>query len=172
MSHTVVRIAPQDFAPPAVIDRMRSRSLVVGVVFSVLALGLTLGLGQWDLFLRSWLFSFMFWLGLTTGSLVLLMLQYTSGGNWGRLGRRIWEAGAGNWWLMFLFWLPIAIGMKRLYVWATVPQDPAQLAKFMAHYGADKIHYYLNMPFFWVRGVLYFAGWAILYYLPQALVYP
>ncbi len=164
MSHTVVRIAPQDFAPPAVIDRMRSRSLVVGVVFSVLALGLTLGLSQWDLFLRSWLFAFMFWLGLTTGSLVLLMLQYASGGNWGRLGRRIWEAGASNWWLMFLFWLPIAIGMKRLYVWATVPKDPAQLAKFMAHYGADKIHYYLNTPFFLVRGVLYFAGWAILYY--------
>jgi hypothetical protein len=164
MSHTVVRIAPQDFAPPAVIDRMRSRSLIVGVVFSVLALGLTLGLSQWDLFLRSWLFAFMFWLGLTTGSLVLLMLQYASGGNWGRLGRRIWEAGASNWWLMFLFWLPIAIGMKRLYVWATVPKDPAQLAKFMAHYGADKIHYYLNTPFFLVRGVLYFAGWAILYY--------
>jgi hypothetical protein len=54
--------------------------------------------------------------------------------------------------------------MKRLYVWATVPQDPAQLAKFMAHYGADKIHYYLNTPFFLVRGVLYFAGWAILYF--------
>lgn len=164
MSQTLVRITPKDFAPPAVIDRMRSRSLMVGVVFSVLALALTLGLKQWDLFLRSWLYSFMFWLGLTTGSLVLLMLQYTSGGNWGRLGRRIWEAAAGNWWLMFLFWIPIAVGMKRLYVWATIPQDPAALAKFMAHYGADKIHYYLNAPFFRVRGVLYFAGWAILYY--------
>jgi hypothetical protein len=163
MSHTVVRIAPQDFAPPAVIDRMRSRSLVVGVVFSVLALGLTLGLGQWDLFLRSWLFSFMFWLGLTTGSLTLLMLQYTSGGNWGRLGRRIWEAAAGNWWLMFLFWLPIAIGMKRLYVWARIWDDPSKSAQLLAHYGADKIHYYLNVPGFWIRGVLYFAGWAILY---------
>jgi hypothetical protein len=164
MSQTLVRVTPQDFAPPAVIDRMRSRSLVVGVVFSVLALGLTLGLAKWDLFLRSWLFSFMFWLGLTTGSLVLLMLQYTSGGNWGRLGRRIWEAAAGNWWLMGLFWLPIAIGMKRLYVWARIWDDPSKSAQLLAHYGADKIHYYLNIPGFWVRGVLYFAGWAILYY--------
>jgi hypothetical protein len=163
MSHTVVRIAPQDFAPPAVIDRMRSRSLVVGVVFSVLALGLTLGLGQWDLFLRSWLFSFMFWLGLTTGSLVLLMLQYTSGGNWGRLGRRIWEAGASNWWLMGFFWLPIAFGVKRLYPWARIWDDPSKSAQLLAHYGADKIHYYLNVPGFWIRGLLYFAGWAILY---------
>jgi hypothetical protein len=164
MSHTITRITPQDFAPPAVIDRMRSRSLIVGVVFSVLALGLTLGLSQWDLFLRSWLFSFMFWLGLTLGSLVLLMLQYTSGGNWGRLGRRIWEAAAGNCWLMFLFWLPIAIGMKRLFVWTHRPTDPTELAKFMAHYGADKIHYYLNAPFFLGRGLFYFAGWGILYY--------
>jgi hypothetical protein len=164
MSQTMVRVTPKDFAPPSVIDRMRSRSLVIGVVFSVLALGLTLGLSQLDLFLRSWLFSFMFWLGLTLGSLTLLMLQYTSGGNWGRLGRRIWEAGAANWWLMFLFWLPIAFGVKRLYPWARVPQDPAKLAEFMAHYGADKIHYYLNVPFFWVRGLIFFAGWGILYF--------
>jgi hypothetical protein len=164
MSQTMVRVTPKDFAPPSMIDRMRSRSLVIGVVFSVLAVGLTLGLRQWDLFLRSWLFSFMFWLGLTLGSLTLLMLQYTSGGNWGRLGRRIWEAAAANWWLMFLFWLPIAFGVKRLYPWARVPQDPAKLAEFMAHYGADKIHYYLNVPFFWVRGLIFFAGWGILYY--------
>jgi hypothetical protein len=164
MSQTMVRVTPKDFAPPSMIDRMRSRSLVIGVVFSVLAVGLTLGLRQWDLFLRSWLFSFMFWLGLTLGSLTLLMLQYTSGGNWGRLGRRIWEAGAANWGLMFLFWLPIAFGVKRLYPWARVPQDPAKLAEFMAHYGADKIHYYLNVPFFWVRGLIFFAGWGILYY--------
>jgi hypothetical protein len=164
MSQTMVRVTPKDFAPPSMIDRMRSRSLVIGVVFSVLAVGLTLALSQWDLFLRSWLFSFMFWLGLTLGSLTLLMLQYTSGGNWGRLGRRIWEAGAANWWLMFLFWLPIAFGVKRLYPWARVPQDRAKLAEFMAHYGADKIHYYLNVPFFWVRGLIFFAGWGILYY--------
>ena len=164
MSHTITRITPQDFAPPAVIDRMRSRSLVVGAVFSVALLVFTLVGSKWELFLRAWLFSFMFWLGLTTGSLALLCLQYTSGGNWGRLGRRIWEAGAGNWWLMALFWLPIGIGMKKLYVWANVPgQGPARDA-FMAHYGADKIHYYLNVPGFWIRAVIYFAGWAILYY--------
>ncbi len=156
MSHTAIRITPQEFAPPAIIDRMRSRALVVGVVFGVLALALTLGLHKWELFLRSWLFAFLFWLGLTTGSLVLLMLQYTSGGNWGRLGRRIWEAAAGNWWLMLLFWAPIALGMKSLFKWT----DPAVAATL----GADKVHYYLNTPFFLVRGLIYFGGWALLYY--------
>jgi len=166
MSHTITRITPQDFAPPAVIDRMRSRCLTVGVVFSVLLVVLPFVFKDkdgWTIFLRSWLFSFMFWLGLTLGSLVLLMLQYTSGGNWGRLGRRIWEAAAGNWWLMFLFWIPIAIGMKELFPWANRPAGAA-LAAFRAHYGPDKLDYYLNPAFFLVRGVLYFAGWAVLYY--------
>ena len=92
MSEVAVRFTPKDFAPPAFIDRLRSQSLVVGIVFAVAAIGLTLAKQQWALFLHAWLFAFMFWLGLTTGSLALLMLQYVSGGNWGRLGRRIWEA--------------------------------------------------------------------------------
>jgi hypothetical protein len=154
MSHTVTRITPQDFAPPAILDRMRARCMMVGAVFAVLAvIGAVI---RWEIFLRAWLFSFMFWLGLTLGSLALLMLQYTSGGNWGRLGRRFWEAAAGNWWLMLLFWIPIAVGMKTLFSWAR-PEVAATL-------GADKVHYYLNPPFFLVRGVIYFAGWALLYY--------
>ena len=155
MSQVTVRFTPKDFAPPAFIDRLRSSSLVVGIVFSVLALALTLGLHQWQLFLRSWLFSFMFWLGLTMGSLVLLMLQYVSGGNWGRLGRRIWEAGASNLWLMFLCWIPIAIGMKTdmLFVWTHM--TPQEL-------GPDKVKYYLNPTLFIVRGLIYFAVWGFL----------
>ncbi len=152
MSHTAIRVTPRDFAPPSFIDRMRTRCLTVGVVFAVLAIaGAFL---HWTVFLRAWLFSFMFWLGLTTGSLVLLMLQYTSGGNWGRLGRRIWEAAASNLWFMFLCWIPIAVGVKKLYTWTD--------SNVAATLGADKIHYYLNIPFFLVRGVIYFAVWGLL----------
>lgn len=155
MSEVAVRFTPKDFAAPAFIDRMRSRSLVVGIVFSVITLALTLGLHQWQLFLRSWLFSFMFWFGLTMGSLVLLMLQYVSGGNWGRLGRRIWEAGASNLWLMFLCWIPIVIGMKAdmLFVWTHM--TPKEL-------GPDKAKYYLNPTLFIVRGLIFFAVWGFL----------
>jgi hypothetical protein len=162
MSQTMVRVTPKDFAPPSVIDRMRSRSLVVGAVFAVLALvGAIL---HWQIFLRAWLFSFMFWLGLTTGSLALLCLQYTSGGNWGRLGRRIWEAAASNWWLMALFWIPIAAGVKVLFPWARVHDDPSKAAELIAHYGADKLHYYLNVPFWLFRGVFFFVAWAVIFY--------
>ena len=107
MSHTALRITPQDYAPPPIIGRMRSVSMVIGVIGAVGAL--ICAFFNWDIFLRAWLVGFLFWLGLTTGSLCLLMLQYTSGGNWGRLGRRIWEAAASNLWLMFLLWLPLGV---------------------------------------------------------------
>ena len=154
MSGTPLRLAPQAFAPPDVIARWRSRALVIGAVSAVLAVGLGFMYG-WQLFLRGWLVGFLFWLGLTTGSLCLLMLQYVSGGNWGRLGRRFWEAAASNWWLVGLCWLPIAFGMKYLYSW--VSMSPEQL-------GPDKVKYYLNPTLFWVRGIIYFAGWALLYW--------
>src|SRR5262249_46700902 len=166
MSHTAVIVRPQDYAPPSAITRWRDRALSIGVVAAIamLIVDVTAGAGhRWDLFLRSWLVGFLFWLGPTTGSLCLLMLQYTSGGNWGRLGRRFWEAASGNWWLMLLLWLPIAFGIKTLYPWAREHSDPAKLQAFVSHIGPQKLVFYLNANFFWVRGVLYFIGWALLY---------
>ena len=158
MSSTALRVTPQDYAPPAIIGRMQSRAIIVGIVFSV-ALGACAFLfpNGWKLFLRSWLFAYMFWLGLTLGSLALLMLQYTSGGNWGRLGRRMWEAASSTLPLMFLFWLPIAFGMKELFPWAAMTHDQAVKAL-----GADKVRFYLNPNLFWVRGFIYFIGWMAL----------
>jgi hypothetical protein len=111
----------------------------------------------WLLFLRSWLCAFLFWLGMTLGSLVLLMLQYTSGGNWGRVGRRFWEASASLIPLMFLSWLPIAIWMKHLYPWAAMPHEEA-----VKELG-QKAVIYLTTFGFWFRGIIYFLGWYALY---------
>ncbi|HWX53975.1 MAG TPA: hypothetical protein VN176_05220 [Verrucomicrobiae bacterium] len=156
MSQTAVRVTPADFAPPASIVRMRNNAATVAVIFSVLAI---IGaFNKEELFLRSWLMAFMFWLGLTLGSLVLLMLQYVSGGNWGRLGRRIWEAAAWNIPLMFVFWLPIAFEVKKIYRWAAMSGGDAA-----STLGAEKVHFYLNISGFWIRGGIYFAGWFLLY---------
>jgi hypothetical protein len=164
MSHLAVRVTPQDYAPPTIIGRWRAPSLTIGVIALVVALILGLNFG-WELFLRGWLVGFLFWLGLTTGSLCLLMLQYTSGGNWGRVGRRLWEAAAGNLPLMSVFWLPIAFGMwhGQLYPWANIPTDPAQHQAYLSHFGPEKIKYYLNPPLFLIRGAVYFLGWWLLY---------
>ena len=47
-----------------------------------------------DQFFRSWLIGFLFCLGLPLGSLALLMLQHLSGGQWGMVGRRVFEAAS------------------------------------------------------------------------------
>jgi hypothetical protein len=81
------------------------------------------------------------------------MLQYTSGGNWGRLGRRFWEASTRTLPLVALFFIPILIGMKHLYPWTHM--DAAEL-------GAGKIALYLNPKFFTARAIFYFIGWGFL----------
>jgi hypothetical protein len=87
------------------------------------------------------------------------MLQYTTGGNWGRLGRRIWEAASSNLILMFLFWLPLAIGMKHLYPWARMSHDEA-----VKELGS-KADYYLNPTGFWIRGIAFFVVWLVLLFI-------
>jgi hypothetical protein len=158
MSTAGLRISPQDYAPPAIIGRMGRSSLIVGVVAWVaLVICAFIFPHGWLLFLRSWLCAFLFWLGMTLGSLVLLMLQYTSGGNWGRVGRRFWEASASLIPLMFLSWLPIAICMKYLYPWATMSHE--EVVKELGQKGLI----YLTSFGFWFRGIIYFLGWYALY---------
>jgi hypothetical protein len=155
VSATTLHLTPQDYAPPTFIGRMRSTAAVVGAVGAVGAL--ICAIVNWELFLRAWLVAYMFWLGPTTGALCLLMLQYTTGGNWGRVGRRIWEAASSNLIIMFLFWLPLAIGMKKLYPWAN-----PEVAKTL---GAQQVKYYLNPTGFWIRGIAFFAVWMVLLFI-------
>lgn len=149
---TTVRITPADFAPPALVDRFRTRAMVVGAVFAIVAV--VVAVYNPKFFLQSWLVGYMFWLGLSLGCLTLLMLQYTTGGNWGILGRRFWEAATSGPSLIFMFlmWLPLVFGMKLIYPWATMsPQDLVP----------DRAKYWLNPQLFVIRGIIYFALWGI-----------
>ena len=71
-----------------------------------------------DQFFRSWLIGFLFCLGLSMGSLALLMLQHMSGGQWGLVGRRVFEAASRNLPFVALMFMPMLLGLPRLYQWA------------------------------------------------------
>jgi hypothetical protein len=109
-------------------------------------------------FLHSYLWSYIFFLGVTLGCLALLQLQYVTGGAWGVMIRRIAEAVTRTLPLFVVLFLPIWIGVPKLYEWSH-PQ-------FM---NADTVlkqkAKYLNLPFFTGRALLYFAGWLIIAYL-------
>ena len=76
-------------------------------------------------FLRSYLVGFWFWFGMGLGCLVLLMIQFVTGGAWGMMIRRPLEAGTRTLYVMWLLFLPLLILAPQLYLWA----DPAQASR-------------------------------------------
>ena len=141
------------FPVPATVDRLQRAALLTGAAGVGLTLiGAIFDLGQ---ALRSWLFAHLFWTGVSIGCLSLLMLNHLTGGVWGAVIRRLLEAGARALPVLAVLFLPIALGVTRLYEWAqpeAVAADPILRMK----------QPYLNVPFFLVRAVFFFAVWSLL----------
>jgi hypothetical protein len=134
----------------------RTRSWIAGGVGSLLLiLGLFLNSAQ---FFRSYLWAYMFCVGLASGSLSWLMLQYVSGGAWGVVIRRPAEAAARTLPLLAVLFIPILLGMNKLYEWSLPGAGKGD--EILTH----KL-LYLNVPFFIGRAVLYFGGWILISWL-------
>jgi len=103
-------------------------------------------------FYRSYLFAYLFWTGLAVGCLSVTMINHLTGGVWGLLVRRPLEAGTRTFPLLAVLFLPIALGVDHLYPWAHPGEDQLLREKAL----------YLNVPFFLVRTVFYFATWVAL----------
>jgi len=147
----------QDFRAPESVDRIRQRALVAGVIGLVICI---LGLIKSpDRFFQSYLLAFIFVLGLTLGSLGLLMLQHLTGGNWGIMIRRPLESATRNLPLVAVLFVPIFFGMKYLYAaWLNAPPSGEGALSEMQRS-------YLTPNGFRVRAILYFALWGILVFL-------
>jgi hypothetical protein len=131
---------------------LQQRATIIGIVGGVLSLiGAFVNLDQ---FIQSWLVGFLFCLGLSLGSLGLLMLQHLTGGHWGLVSRRVFEAGSRTLPFVVLLFIPIALRLPTLFEWAR--PDAAENAIIQAKAG------YLNPTFFLIRAVIYFAFWLVL----------
>ena len=132
------------------IQQWRTRALGAGIAGAILcAIGFFVS-GPFQ-FYRSYLWSYVFYVGVSVGSLAWLMLQYLTGGAWGVVIRRPCEAAARTLPLVALMFLPILIGIPNLYAWShagKVAIDPLLQHK----------HPYLNLPFFLIRTAVYFGG--------------
>ncbi len=134
---------------------LRQRALIVGAIGAVIG-GIGVALHP-DQFMPSWLIGFLFFTGMSLGCLALLMLQHMSGGQWGLVSRRIFEAGSRLLPIAALFFIPVAVFAPKLYLWA---RPEAVQADAILQQKAP----YLNVPFFAIRGVIYFAVWMLLAY--------
>ena len=145
--------------PTAELARLRGRAFVLAVIGVLVGVvGFIADPNASSVIMQSYLIAYMFWLGITLGSLAVLMIQHLTGGAWGLVSRRVLEASTRNLPLMALLFLPIAFNLEVLYEWARPGAD----ANHFIHEKAA----YLNKPFFYARAVIYFAVWfALAYFL-------
>ena len=135
---------------------LQQRALVIGLLGAAAAVAGFLV--EPEQFYRSYHLAFIFWISLSLGSLVILMLHHVGGGTWGFAIRRLLEAGTRTLPLMIVLFVPIVLGLHHLYEWthADVVAADELLQKKAG---------YLNVPFFLVRAAIYFVLWSLLVFL-------
>src|ERR1043165_6485609 len=104
------------YTTPPEASRYQQLALIVGAVFTVI-LALGFFLSPREMFFRSYLLAYVFWIGIALGCLAILMLQHLSGGAWGLVIRRVLESGTRTLPLMAVLFVPIIFGMGYLYEW-------------------------------------------------------
>ena len=130
----------------------------MGLIFGAIA-----ALGAWlrpDQFFRAYLLAFMAWLGVSLGSMAILMLRHLTKGGWGMVIRRILGAAMRCLPLMTLLFVPILFGMPKLYMWAR-PLDSIQDIHLRQHLEGIT-GTYLSVHGFIIRAAIYFAIWNVL----------
>jgi len=148
----------RDNLNPEIGNRILVLALVIGVMGTAAAIAGLFAAGS-QRFFQAYLFAYLFWLGLTLGSMGILLLHNVTGGHWGFVIRPILEANASTIWLMALLFIPILLVLPLIYPWAQSPVQTAgnPLLQFKANY--------LSPPFFIARAVAYFVIWGLLVYL-------
>jgi hypothetical protein len=128
---------------------MNARTRIVAVILLLGAACLAGFVASPRDMLASWLFAWVFVLGLSLGSLAMLMLHSLTGGPWGDWIRAPLLAAARLLPGVAVAWLPLALGVHLLYPWAGA---------------GETVHarWWLNTPFFVVRSIAYLAVWTVL----------
>jgi hypothetical protein len=103
-------------------------------------------------FFVSYLFAYLFWLGLTLGCFLVTMIHHLTAGRWGDVTRRILEAGFAPLPVMAALFIPLLFGLRELYPWAR-PEEVAADVVLQKRGGYDS---------FWglvIRSAVFFAAW-------------
>jgi hypothetical protein len=143
-----------DLMAPPVVKTIQRRSLLVGLILGVSSVaGAFVRPGE---FFRAYLLGFMAWLGVTLGSMAILMLRHLTKGGWGMVIRRILGAAMRTVPLMTLLFVPILFGLSHLYKWT----DAGEIAK--SKHLQEITKSYLSVHGFVIRAVIYFVIWNVL----------
>jgi hypothetical protein len=144
----------QDYKTPESVSRLQQRALIAGIIGVVVCI---FGyIKSPESLLQSYLMAFMLILGLSLGSLGLLMMHHLTSGYWGIVIRRPLESATRALPLVFILFAPIFFGFRHIYgVWLNAPaKGEGALSEFQQHY--------LTANWFHIRAIVYFAVWLLL----------
>ena len=155
-----------DLSAPPIVKTIGQRSLVIGIVF---ALGsVALAFSHPDEFYRAYLLGFMCWLGVSLGSMAIVMIRHLTGGGWGTVIRRILGAAMRTLPLLAVLFIPIiiAVAQHQIYPWA-MPLASVQDAHIREHLAKNPFvtQSYLNFHGFLIRAIIYLVIWNVLSFL-------
>jgi len=139
---------------PSSFDRFQKAAFVIGgVALALCGLGaVQQGSTQ---FLQSYLYAYLFWLGLAMGSFAFMMIGHLAGGRWSAMVLRILESAALTIPLMALLIIPLLLKLPKLYIWA---QPEVLLHDSILQFKQP----YLNPQFFILRTICYFLVWIVI----------
>jgi hypothetical protein len=133
----------------------RTRAQWIALALGIAGLAALALLGLWwdpRQAMRSYLYAFFFFTGISVGSLALLMVHALTGGTWGYAIRPQLLAAARLLPLVAIAAIPILVELRLLYSWA----EPGALAHDPQ---AQQQLWYLDDTFFVIRTVVYFVVW-------------
>lgn len=155
-----------DLTAPPVVKKIYQRSLIVGIVFAIASV--ILAITNPDQFYRGYLLGFLCWLGVSLGSMAIVMIRHLTGGGWGMVIRRILGAAMRTLPLLAILFIPIIIAVvqHRIYPWA-MPTESVQDPYIREHLEKHSFikNAYLNQTGFIIRAIIYFAIWNVLSFL-------
>ena len=105
--------------------------------------------------MQSYFIAWLYFLGLTLGSMTTLMIYHLTGGDWGQVVRRWLEAALAPLLMLAVLFVPIGLGLPHLFTWALGRPGLTQL-------DGHSQQWFLNPTFFLLRSGLYLAIWLTL----------
>ncbi len=99
-------------------------------------------------FFHSYLFSYIFYMGIIFGAVFFIVLQFLTSSGWSVLIRRVSETFLKNIWIMIPLTIPIFFGLYDLYHWT---HAEAVAEDYILQFKSP----YLNVTFFSIRVVIY-----------------
>jgi hypothetical protein len=139
--------------------KLRSYCLPIAFLGFVLLMGGGLGMAIREAKLRyfwsSYMYGYLFWLGMTLGATTLTFLHHTIRAQWSNVIARFLEAGNKNLWIMGLGFLPILFDVlftHQIFPWSN--------PEIMKHLPPSK-HVWFSTGGFVFRAICYFAFWIL-----------